>query len=110
MESGYMQEAVLDLVRAVKSSEEYRNYELQLAELKKQPVLYDKVNEFRQKNFHIQNTETSENIMDCMDELEKEYEELRENSLVEEFLEADTSFCRMMQEINIFITKELDFE
>lgn len=110
MENGGMQKAALDFVGAVKASAEYQEYEMQLAKIKNQPELYEKVNEFRQKNFIIQNTENSEDILDRMEELEREYEEVREVPLVDDFLEAETSFCRMMQEINMFITKELDFQ
>lgn len=105
-----MQGAALDFVRAVKESAEYQEYEMQLAKIKRQPELYEKVNEFRQKNYVIQNMESSDDIMDRMEELEQEYEQLRDIPLVEDFLEAETSFCRMMQEINMFITKELDFQ
>lgn len=110
MENGYVQEVALDFVKAVKQSVEYQEYEMQVAKIKRQPELYVKVNEFRQKNFVIQNTEKSDDIMDRIDELEQEYEELREIPLVEDFLEAETSFCRMMQEINILVTRELDFQ
>lgn len=110
MTDDYMQDVAMDFVRAVKQSEEYREYAMQLAKIKMQPELYEKVNEFRQKNYILQNTGNNEDLMDRMDELECEYEELREIPLVEDFLGAETSFCRMMQETNRFITKELDFQ
>lgn len=107
---GTMRDAAMEFVRAVKDSREYREYALQLTKLKRQPGLYDRVNEFRQKNFMIQNMEDPDNLMDRMDELDREYEEIRENPIAEDFLEAETDFCRMMQEINMLVTKELDFD
>ena len=45
-----------------------------------------------------------------MDAFEKEYEKFRENPIVDDFLKAELAFCRLMQEINMIITEELDFE
>lgn len=105
-----MQKTAMEFVRAVKESREYREYALQRDKLKKQPELYKKVNEFRQKNYMIQNKEDPDNMMDRMDELDREYEEIRENPIAEDFLDAETDFCRMMQDINMLVTKELDFD
>lgn len=109
-DNGNMEMAALDFVGAIKNSPEFRQYEMQLLKIKKQPELYQEVNEFRQKNFVVQNTEDKDTLMDRIDELAQEYEQLRENPLVEDFMEAEISFCRMMQEVNTFITKELNFQ
>lgn len=45
-----------------------------------------------------------------MDAFEKEYEEFREDSMVDDFLRAELAFCRMMQEITLCITEMVDFE
>ena len=45
-----------------------------------------------------------------MDAFEKEYEKFRENPIVDDFLRAELAFCRLIQEINVMITEELDFE
>ena len=110
MTDKHMHDAAVEFVSAVKRSKEYLEYEMQLAKIKMHSELYEKVNEFRQKNFIIQNTEDSERLMDRMDELDREYEELRSIPLVEDFLEAETAFCRLMQEVNMFVTRELNFQ
>ena len=110
MTDKHMHDAAVGFVSAVKQSKEYMEYEMQLTKMKMQPELYEKVNEFRQKNFVIQNTEDSEKLMDRMEELDREYEELRSIPLVEDFLEAETAFCRLMQEVNMFVIKELNFQ
>lgn len=109
-DKGTMQDAAMEFVRAVKQTREYREYVMQLDKLKLQPVLYQRVNEFRQKNFIIQNEENPDNLLDRMDELDREYEEIRENPIAEDFIEAETDFCRMMQEINMLVTNELEFD
>lgn len=45
-----------------------------------------------------------------MDAFEREYEKFRDNPIVDDFLRAELALCRMIQEINIFITDEIGFE
>ena len=45
-----------------------------------------------------------------MDELEREFEDVRAIPLVDDFLAAELCFCRMMQEINEMIWDEIDFQ
>ncbi len=105
-----LQISAMKFVDAIKSSDEYREYALQLGRLQKHPDLYKSVNAFREKNFMTQNTEDPEDLMDRMDELDSEYENLREIPLAADFFDADTSFCRMMQEVNSMVVEELDFQ
>lgn len=105
-----MREEIEKLAAYIQQSDTYKEYFYQRERLKKQPELYDKVNEFRQRNFDIQNETDSEEMFDRMDEFEREYAKFRENPLVEGFLTAELAFCRMMQEINVLLTAEIDFE
>ena len=45
-----------------------------------------------------------------MEAFEREYEKFREDPLVEEFLDAELAFCRMMQEIDVKLAEAVDFE
>lgn len=106
----HMRNTAMAFAQEVKQSERYQEYERHLARIKEQPELYEKVNEFRRKNFDVQNSEPPESMMERMEELEREYAWLRENALVEDFLQAELAFCRMMQEIDALIVSELDFQ
>lgn len=103
-------EAAKKYISEVKRSPEYLEYEQQLENIQKEPELYARVNEFRRKNFELQNNEAPENLMDRLDELEREYAQLRDITLVENFLEAEVAFCRMMQDADSLIARELDFQ
>ncbi len=107
---GHIRNTAMTFAREVRRSEVYQEYAQQLAKVKSEPGLYEKVNEFRKKNFDIQNNGSSENMMERLEELDKEYSWLRENALVEDFLQAELAFCRMMQEIDALIVRELDFQ
>lgn len=105
-----MQVASEKFVKAIKETEIYKKYYFQLGKIKKSPELYEKVNEFRQRNYEIQNTNQGDELFHKMDAFEREYEKFRENPIVDDFLRAELAFCRLMQEVNIYVTEELDFE
>ena len=110
MSDSEIMEATKKFAAVIRESDTYREYLDQREKIKKQPELYDKVNEFRQRNFDLQNESDSEDLFDRMEAFEQEYMKFRENPLVEDFLRAELAFCRMMQEVNIVITAEIDFE
>lgn len=101
--------AVDNLVEEIKKSNTYMEYDFQRDKLKKQPELFNRVQEYRQRNFDLQNGSQGEDLFEKMDAFEKEYEEFLEIPLVDDFLNAELAFCRMMQEVNLRITTELDF-
>lgn len=105
-----MENASIDFVKIIKETDVYKKYHFQLEKLKKHPDCYERVNEFRKKNYEIQNASKADDMLDKLDAFEKEYEKFREDPLVDDFLRAELAFCRMMQEINTFITQKLDFE
>lgn len=98
------------LVAEIKASAVYRDYETQLRNIKQDPELYKKVNEFRWKNYRLQTQEPPEGLLDKMDQFEREYAAIIENSQVSDFLRAELAFCRMTQRINETIALEVDFE
>lgn len=102
--------AVDNLVEEIKKSNTYMEYDFQRDKLKKQPEIFNRVQEYRQRNFDLQNGSQGEDLFEKMDAFEKEYEEFLEIPLVDDFLNAELAFCRMMQEVNLRITTELDFE
>ena len=99
-----LESELLKFVQAIKESDVSRKYYEQRERLKDCPEQYKRVNEFRRRNFEIQNTSQQDEAF------EKEYEEFREDSMVDDFLRAELAFCRMMQEITLCITEMVDFE
>jgi cell fate (sporulation/competence/biofilm development) regulator YlbF (YheA/YmcA/DUF963 family) len=103
-------EAAKTYIREVKQSPEYQEYVSRLEEIKQQEEIYTKVNEFRKKNYELQSSESSERLLELVDELERELDGLHKLPLAESFLAAELDFCRKMQEANALIAKELDFQ
>lgn len=101
-------DAVKQLVDAVKESDIYGEYTKQLSRVKEIPGLKEQIDEFRQRNFALQTS--GDNAFDKLERLEEEYAEFRENPIVNDFLASELAFCRMMQDINLSITDAVDFE
>lgn len=109
MESS-LENATVSYVNVIKETEVYKKYREQLEKLKEDPQQFERVNEFRRRNFEIQNTTQKDELFDKMNAFEEEFEKFRENSLVDDFLRAELAFCRMMQEVNLYITEAVNFE
>ena len=96
-----LENATASYVKAIRDTAVYKKYCEQLERLKRNPEQYQKVNEFRRRNFEIQNTAQKDELFDKMDAFEQEFEKFREDPVVDEFLRAELAFCRMMQEVKI---------
>lgn len=102
--------AAKQFAETIMTSDTYKEYLYQREKIKKQPMLYEKVNDFRQRNFELQNEADSDDIFERMEAFEKEYEKFREDPFVDGFLRAELGFCRMMQEVYVLLAEEIDFE
>lgn len=103
-----VEQALDNLVEAIKESEQYKDYNRCLEQVKKDTALKAAIDEFRRRNFELQNSVDYD--FGKMEEFEKEYEEFRENPLVSDFLSAELGFCRMLQQIGDRIVEEVHFE
>lgn len=110
MSDSEMREAIKQFADKIMASDTYMEYLYQREKIKKQPALYDKVNEYRQRNFELQNETDEEDLFDRMEAFEREYEKFREDPLVDDFLNAELAFCRLMQEIDLLLAQAIDFE
>lgn len=107
VESG-VESAIEEAVKAIKKSKVYQEYRKQLERVKQVPGLKDQIDEFRLKNFELQNS--GDYALDKLEEFERQYESFRANPIVEDFLAAELSFCRMMQEMQEKMIEEVEFE
>lgn len=105
-----VERAANQLIDEILASEYYKAYETQKERMKGKPELRDKINEFRERNFQLQNLEDSDELFDEVDKLEREYELFSSDPIVGLFLEAELNFCRMIQDINYKIVEAIEFE
>lgn len=103
-------EATGEFIEEIRKSATFIEYNSQKEKLKKYPDLFERVKEYRRMNYALQSGTQADELLDKLDAFEKEYEEFRENPLVDDFLRAELAFCRMIQEISNRLMAELDFE
>ncbi len=100
--------AVEQVIDAILCSEEYQQYDIQRNRVNQYPELKAQIDEYRKRNYELQNRE--DYAFDKIDAFEREYANFRENPLVSDFLAAELALCRMMQNINLRITEAMRFE
>ena len=105
-----VQEALGQLAQAIRDSEIYREYRRQSERVDNAGNMREQIDEYSIRNFELQNSAYTEDLRDKMEAFEREYEKVREDPLVEEFLDAELAFCRMMQEIDVKLAEAVDFE
>lgn len=103
-----VQKSLQGLIGNILESEIYQEYQKQLGMVKERPGLKDKIDEFRTRNLALQMGEhTTFEQIDCF---EREYEDFREDPLVDDFLAAELALCRMLQKVNRVLVEAIDFE
>lgn len=101
---------VVDLtVSGVKDTPEYKEYRKLLEEIKKQPELFERARELRIKNEAIQ-TGGADNMMDLVDALTNEYEDVINNRLVVDFMEAEMGLYTLLRELGDLVVSGLELE
>ena len=105
-----VEQAIGNLLSVIKQTKEYEEFRYQLDKINLQPELRRQIDEFRKENFELQNNTPEDQMLQKSEEFEERYQTFRENPLVNDFLAAETAFCRRMQEIHLKITEGLQFE
>mgnify|MGYP003314382321 CR=1 FL=1 len=98
-----------EALNKIKETDEYKDYQRLLAQLKEQPEVYNRLMELRDKNFDIQMSSGGE-ALDRMDALTYEYQDVINMELAAEFLAVEAAFCRMMQKFNDKVFGGLEFD
>lgn len=99
-----------ELVQAVLESEEYNEYLGFLAKIKERPELYERVCDYRRRNFELQNMDVNDNMFDEVMRFQMENAAIRKNALVNDFLKAELSVCRMLQGITRAISDRVELD
>lgn len=103
-----MEQSLQAYIDKLLESEEYKKYAEQKERVKQFPDLKKQIDEFRQRNFEMQNSDGM--VFEKIESFEREYEDFRDNPLVADFLEAELAFCRMMQTHYAKVLEAIDFE
>lgn len=99
---------MITYIMAIKSTETYQNYARERDKVKQYPELKAQIDDFRRRNYEMQTSADMD--FHKIDQFDRDYEDFRENPLVDDFLAAELAFCRMMQKANLQVTEAIEFE
>ena len=103
-----MEQSLQAYIDKLLKSEEYLKYAEQKERVKQFPDLKKQIDEFRRRNFEMQNSDDM--VFEKIESFEREFSDFRDNPLVADFLEAELAFCRMMQNHYAKVLEAIDFE
>ena len=98
-------ERVYALTEAMKENRDYQRYLFLEAELQKNRELKKQVDEFRLRNYYLQ--ESDVDLYEAVDEVDREFQELQKIPLVNAYLDAELSVCKMIQRVLETISQEV---
>lgn len=98
------------LIKAVKKSNTYKEYDKQKNLLKQDAELKKQVDAYRLENFRLQNSQDDGHLAERMDAFLDKYSDFVEIPLVADFLDAEYNLCSMLQELTSRVVSCLDFE
>ena len=101
-------EVTKELKEEIIHSAEYIRYQDARQQIARYPMLKKRADEFRKRNFDLQNS--SADIFAEADNLRQEYAYITENEMVWEYLEAEGALCRIIQHINWSLMQDLNFD
>ena len=98
-------ERVYALTEAMKENRDYQRYLFLEAELQKNRELKKQVDEFRLRNYYLQ--ESDVDLYEAVDEVDSEFQELQKIPVVNAYLDAELSVCKMIQRVLETISQEV---
>ena len=97
----------MQLSAALRGSEAYKAFREVSRKVSEEPQLRQRLDEFRKKNYLLQN---AYDLFDDVQNLEREYEDMRKNPVIQEYLAAELQICRIIQRCADEILTSVDME
>ena len=88
-----------EIADTIKESTEYKEYKR-----------LEAIDEFRRRNYEIQNSGQVEDIFAAQEELNNQYKDMRNQYMVNRYLLAEVCLCRMVQDICRAVVDSIDFD
>ncbi len=92
------EEMMQKLIDTVKSTREYNQYQTLLEHIKAQPELYNRIREYHRRSIVLQLSDTQDFIQEN-NSLQKEFYDLQNNGLSNEFFAAEHQYCTMVKNL-----------
>ena len=100
----------LEMMKAIRESQEYKEYRELSKELEKQPDVKRAVDEFRRENFLYQIASDIEDPLGRALELDERFKVTRGQEMVDRYLMAEIGVCRLVRELCLSVVDAIDFD
>lgn len=98
-----------ELVRAIRKSSDYTQYQILYEEIKKDQELFGRVNDYRRSRFVLEMKE-DEDLIGKMNQLKWDYSDILNKSLVKEFLSAEQRYVKLFRQIQDTVTEAMNLD
>ena len=98
-----------ELTELILESDEYIRFRKAKEKLLEDQDLYNRVMEYRKRNFYMQNSGQG-NQVDERNNLMRDFGEVLRRNRVREYLDAEIVLCRILQNVNEVLYKDIDVE
>ncbi len=105
-----VEQCTQELMEAIRSSEEYLDFEEKKKVIAAHPELRSQIDEFRRKVYLLQNSDASMDLLEDMGRMFRERERVYKNVLVGDYLKAELRICRILQKISMEVLNVTDVE
>lgn len=105
-----MRKEAQGLNQMIRNSDEYIRYQAAMQKVMEETELYAKMNEFRKRNYELQNKDDGNNHYEELYALAIEYEQVLRVPVVNEFLIAEQILSRKLSEVYEVIAEGLELD
>lgn len=95
------------LIEIIRGSNQFNQYQLLLNKIMQDKPLYNRMNEFRRRNFILQ-MDNQRDVLDGSTELSKEFSDVLAKTEVKEFLSAEQRYVSMIRQIKRKLDSSLE--
>ncbi len=98
-----------ELAELIMNGDVYKRYLAAKEAMLQQPELKNRADEFRKRNFEMHSAECG-NPSEVRTNLMREFSDVLKNSVVKEYLDSEIVLCRMLQQVNKIVNKDIDVD
>ena len=98
----------MQLSAALRGSEAYKAFREVSRKVSEEPQLRQRLDEFRKKNYLLQNGSNAYDLFDDVQNLEREYEDMRKNPVIQEYLAAERCADEILTSVDMEIENFAD--
>ncbi len=105
-----IKESLEGMIEVIKESEEFHRYRDSREKVREYPKKEKRLMEFRKKNYLLQNSDRSIDLFAESDRLMNEYQDLYQDPVVREFMDAEVAVCKIVQTVTRKLITSLEFD